>query len=338
MGGGFLIWQNMRDSLAAKTENTVITNAIVSANKQYLAFILPRFSRQNGKYQLSADLIARRWADHYWGIGNATPEMDKEPFGWEEYKLALTWQYRIGKHLYPAVEIDLRYGDLFEKQADGLLDNADIEGTQPAYYLGRGINLLFDTTDSQTYPTRGIKYTLSYKNYATLPRSSQPGKSLEMLWQPDFDKSSLDLNHYLSPTPGWVIAAQSSFVQSENSIPFTFFPELGSRLRAYDSKRFIDQTLIAQRLEQRVFPSELSWMKGKGLMQGKLWSRMGFVAFSETGQVARHVTHYQWNRNHWSNGFGIRYAIIPKDKLNFRIDFGFGEDTFNFIFQAREVF
>lgn len=338
MGGGFLIWQNTRDSLDTKAENTILTNAIVSANKQFLAFVLPRFSRQGGKYQLSADLLARRWSDHYWGIGNSTPEAAKEPFGWEEYKLSLAWQYRLGKHFYPSVEVDVRFSDLFDTQEDGLLSQTDLQGTTPAYYFGRGVNLLFDTVDSSSYPTKGLKYSLSYKNYATIPKSNPGSETLMQLLEPDFDKLTLDLNHYLSPIPGWVIAAQSSFAQSENATPFTFYPELGNKLRAYDSKRFIDKTLLAQRLEQRIFPAELPWLKSAGYLQGKLFRRAGLVIFSEAGQVAPHAKHYRWDRNHWSNGFGLRYAILPEEKLNFRIDFGFGEDTFNFIFQAREVF
>ena len=338
MGGGFIVWNKEFLQEQRKASNTLIGNVLLTAKSQYLAFILPQFTRDDGDLQYGADLIARRWSDNFWGIGNNTLEQDKEAFGWEEYRLGLSGKYLIWKNLYPGIELDFRFGDLFKETAGGALASGTILGSKPAFYLGRGASLSWDNTNAKYYPHKGIKYELRFTDYATLNNQDDDLGELKEYLHSDFSKLSLNLNHYINPVSGIVLAAQTSAIIADGQVPFNFLPELGSSLRAYDSKRYIDKTMLAQRLEPRIIPSELPFLQERGILQSKFWRRTGLVFFTEFGQIAPDISQAKWERNHWSNGWGLRYTILPQDKLNLRMDFGWGQDTFNFIFQAREVF
>ncbi len=338
MAGGFLVWNKEFNIKESKATNTIISNALVTAKSQYLAFLLPQFTRKDGDLQYGADLIARRWSDNFWGIGNGTLERSKEAFGWEEYRLGFNAKYRIWDNLYPGVELDFRFGDLFKESAGGAMASGNISGSKPAFYVGRGASLSWDNTNAKYYPEKGINYELRFMDYATLHNQDGDLGELKEYIDSDFNKLTLNLNHYINPVQGLVLAAQTSVVLSDKQVPFNFLPELGSKLRAYDSKRYIDKAMLAQRIEPRIFPSELPFFKDRGIMQSKFWRRTGMVLYSEFGQVAPEISQTSWERNHFSNGFGFRYTILPQDKLNLRMDFGWGQDTFNFIFQAREVF
>jgi hypothetical protein len=176
--------------------------------------------------------------------------------------------------------------------------------------------LRYDNTDGSYFPRQGVKMEAKQLWY-------------ESAWGSDFEyrQSSLDARGYLPLSPNQVLAAQSDLQANTGDVPFFRYPELGNRLRAYDSKRFIDQVRISQRIEHRVFP-----------FHGNFTRRIGFVSFVETGQVASEFDLIRLRDWHWSVGAGLRFSILPEQRLNLRADIGFGEDSVNVIINAREVF
>ena len=143
----------------------------------------------------------------------------------------------------------------------------------------------------------------------------------------NYSESKIDLRAYLTSSPVSVLALQSDLVTHDGNTPFYNYPELSARLRAFDGKRFIDALRISQRIENRVFP-----------FSGNFSRRLGFVLFAEVGQVAEDIQSLALKDLHYSFGGGLRFSILPDEKLNLRADFGFWGDDMNFIINAREVF
>jgi hypothetical protein len=331
MGGGFLNYQKTLPSSKTNDELSLASLVIYSARHQFQFLLMPKYSLRNESQVLMLNLKGRHWPDTFWGIGNETPDSTEEKYTQEEFQLGLNLEQLVYKKLYLTGHIDYRIENILNKEANGILANENIVGNDTGnHYLGKGLGLRWKSTDSNYYPTRGFNNSLSFLNY-TSPENviSSDGS---------FDIFTFDANYYTSPIQGWVIATQTSFVNTENNIPFSFLPELGSKLRAYNSKRYIDKALIAQRLEQRVFPADFRFMQEKGYLQSKFWKKSGMVVFVEAGQVASHTKQFNLNRNHYSYGLGLRYSIIPQERLNLRMDFGFGKDTMNFIVQGTEAF
>lgn len=330
MGGAFgtLLRSTEKDSL--NSELLVNSLLIYTANKQFQLLALPQLKLRDSQYRLGLDLRSRNWPDKFYGIGNNTDEDNFEQFTQRRLKAALEADIRIWNNLYAGAT-----AAFIQEKILGLNPlNIPLEGEYHGLgssqsYLGVGSLLRMKNTDNDQYPSRGIDYSASYTQYLNPQNDYPDGK---------FGLSKLELSHYMSPVEGSVIALQSSFMRAYRDVPFSFLPELGGSLRAYDSKRFINNVLLAQRAELRIFPAELPFLSGFSLLQTDFFSRGGFVLFSEVGQVAGEEKELGWRRNHFSQGFGLRYSISKAPKLNVRADFAFGDDGFNFLVQGSEAF
>ncbi len=311
MAGGFFYVGSKEDP-----ELSLLGNAIYTQNKQFLAVLLPEYYDPDLKLRYSSEAYLKLWPDTFYGSGNFTDGDISEPFTSEMYVNTFT----LSKEFWPKVFVSLLsaqgYHRIVKSVDHGMLETSDLDGKEDSFYSGIGYRLRYDTTDNQNYPTRGVRYSIGHIIYRE-----------ELLSDYDFTEHRYDFRHYLSINPRIVLASQTDLAINSGDAPYYSYLELGNRLRAYDSKRFIDKARIAQRLEQRITP----FSNGAS-------SRLGFVTFVETGQVMPTWDKIRLTDWHWSVGFGLRFSILPQERLNLRMDFGFGDDSINFIVNAREVF
>jgi hypothetical protein len=68
------------------------------------------------------------------------------------------------------------------------------------------------------------------------------------------------------------------------------------------------------------------------------WERWGMVGFVGIGNVAPSISELGFGLLKSSWGLGLRYAAIPEERLNIRIDFGFGTQNPGFYLNIREAF
>ena len=62
---------------------------------------------------------------------------------------------------------------------------------------------------------------------------------------------------------------------------------------------------------------------------------MGFVG---AGDVASSFGNIDLSKIKTSFGFGVRYLVLPKERINIRIDLGFGSQLPGLYFNIREAF
>jgi hypothetical protein len=293
---------------------SLLGNTIYSQNKQFMLALIPSY--ELGAFSLDSSMQFSSWPDTFYGTGNFTAPDEWEAFTSSYYATETSLSYRLGRSLSASLQMDLGLHKLKEVEESGMLENAQIPGKEDAVHSGIGASLRFDSSDGGFYPTRGLKFELKQLWY-------EADLGSDHTWQ----KNLYDFRLYVPLSSKSVFATQSDLELNRGDVPFYRYPELGNRLRAYDSKRFIDKVRISQRVENRLFPFE-----------DGAWTRLGFVLFAETGQVAPELQDIALKDWHLSLGGGIRFSILPKERLNLRADFGFGSDSFNFIINAREVF
>ncbi len=56
------------------------------------------------------------------------------------------------------------------------------------------------------------------------------------------------------------------------------------------------------------------------------WKRLGFVAFAGAGNVSHNILEYDFSNLKYSYGAGLRFLFNKKEKVNLRMDIGFGND------------
>jgi hypothetical protein len=94
-------------------------------------------------------------------------------------------------------------------------------------------------------------------------------------------------------------------------------------MRGYYLGRYRDKNMIAIQAEYRWLPA--------------IW-RFGIVGFAGFGDVADKISRFDFGGFEYSYGFGLRFLLNPEQKINLRLDFGFGKGTSGIYFTAGEAF
>jgi hypothetical protein len=83
---------------------------------------------------------------------------------------------------------------------------------------------------------------------------------------------------------------------------------------------------------------DYQYMAGQVEYRTLLFWRIGAVAFFSMGDVAPNFGSFQLRSFKYAYGFGIRYMLDKKEKLNIRFDMGFGKETSGVYFAIEESF
>ena len=93
-------------------------------------------------------------------------------------------------------------------------------------------------------------------------------------------------------------------------------------MRGYYYGRFRDKIYVAQQIELRTF----------------FWKRLGAVAFAGMGNVTNSYNGLSLNQSRFSFGGGLRFKFNEAEKVNIRMDIGFGKGTSGVYFGMEEAF
>jgi outer membrane protein assembly factor BamA len=192
-----------------------------------------------------------------------------------------------------------------------LLDSGLVLGSGGGYSSGIGLLATWDSRNDNLYPTNGGYYQFSAISYG-------PALGSEFA----YNCYLVDLRQYASVFGRHILALQGVFAADTGSPPFQAMNQLGVFLRGYTQSRFEDKSLVAFQTEYRL----------------PLSRRFGLVGFVGCGEVARSMEEYSLSRLKTSTGFGIRFALIPEQKVNLRIDLGIGKDDSSFDITLMEFF
>ena len=107
-------------------------------------------------------------------------------------------------------------------------------------------------------------------------------------------------------------------------------------MRGHYLGRFRDKTMLAAQMEYRLPLGRKSWIDERE--KPPFWERWGVVGFVGFGNVAPSVSQLGFEKIKSSFGFGLRYAAKSNERVNVRIDFGFGTQNPGFYLNIRESF
>lgn len=318
--GGGILFLKYRPEITADIiddiENNFSFTARYSEKHQFYAKFEPDIYIYNGDYFLSLPLEYQNWPSTFYGIGNDSSEKDGEDYTPEIFKTSVTLKRKLLDKWSIALLYELEYFKILKMKSDLLLATKTIPGSEENLVSGSGISLIFDTRDSETYPEKGNFFTINFLNFNPFLGSDY-----------NFSRIDLDLRHFLSPGNNQVLAIQSGLTMIKGDAPFNKLSKVDSFLRAYNVDQFIDLHVGALRMEYRIFPSD--W---------KILKRIGFVFFTETGQVANSLAEFAFSELKLSYGLGIRYAIFTDEIFNLRLDVGFGKNSSNISVSGGEAF
>jgi outer membrane protein assembly factor BamA len=280
-------------------------------NKQYIFQISPEIYLKDELYKFSGNFGYANFPDKFYGIGNNTKKTDEEDYTSRLFNFRPVLQRKIFSNLYAGIQYDYARAKLTKLETGKLLHSGTIPGSEGGIVSGIGINVTWDSRNNNLYPSSGSYHQFSAVSY-------EPALGSDFT----FNSYILDLRHYKSIFDQHILAVQGVIAVSTGNPPFQILNQLGAFLRGYYQSRFEDRNLVAFQIEYRM---PLFW-------------RFGLAGFAGFGEVSHEFNNISLKELKPSTGFGIRFALIPEQKVNLRIDFGFGKDDSSFDITINELF
>ena len=304
------------ESDSTSHKNLIYYSNEVSEKKQYSIHLMPEIYFKNGIYKFLANVKFKHWPSTFYGIGNEHTQDIKEQYTKQVSDIDLEVMRELADIWQASLIYEFSHFQIKKMEEEGLLVVGNIPGCEENITSGVGFSLSYDTRDSDTYPQNGCLYNFKSVLFSDIFASDY-----------NFIRSEIDLRQYLSIFNNQTLAFQGYFSTVSNEIPFHKMSHLNDYMRAVTANKFIDRNSIIFRIENRIFP----WSHS-------LFERFGFVAFLETGEVAGSLEELSLNELKLSYGAGLRISFLMNDRLNVRLDIGFGEQNRSLSMGSREEF
>ena len=292
--------------------SSVSTPAYYTTQKQFSGAIKPEYYSGDDRNYLYSEIVFLKWPEYYYGIGSSTSKDDEEEYTINRYGIKLTAQREFFDGLYLGLTYDFGYVKFSETEANGLLENGTVIGSEDGGISGIGLASSYDTRDLIYFPGKGNFYQFNINFY---------GGDLGSDYT--YNRYTLDLRQYFTLADNQYVAVQTLGDFIDGNPPFTVLPRVGDIIRGYYPTRYTDNNLMAFQSEYRLVP---------------LWKRLGIVLFGGVGGVAPEISEFDSDNFKFGAGFGIRYVFVKQERLNLSVDIGFGESGAEFYMAIAEAF
>ncbi len=236
--------------------------------------------------------------DVYYGIGNANDPDVNESYTNKYFEIEGQLFYPLNPITFVGLAWDLQYNNITDIEDNGLLDTDSPTGKEGGYITAIGPTFKYDSRDNAIYPTKGLLISSYIRPY--------------FLGDFNFTSYWFDYRQYwkLGETFKNVFAVNVNVsFTSGDEVPFYKLPQLGG------SRRLRGITNASLYRDKQLFFSQIEYRR-------HLFWRFGGVAFAGFGDVAENLGDYQFNELKYVVGVGGRFAAIPSQRLNLRLDMG----------------
>ena len=242
------------------------------------------------------------YPDKTWGLGNNTPENAKEDYALKQFFFNPQILFKLRGNIFFGASFELQKISDFTYINGGVFDEQDITGKSGGLSSGVGLLVTWDTRNNAYSPSHGVFAEINATTFTELIGS-------------DFNFVSylIDIRKFMPAGLSRVLAFQSITKINVGSTPYRNLSMLGGTdmMRGYFKGRYTDQNMFTIQAELRQY---LFW-------------RFGIAGFASAGQVSKYVDNFGLSEFHYAYGAGLRFVVKEREKLNLRIDFGFGKNS-----------
>lgn len=282
-------------------------------NKQLDTWASWHVFTRDENFLLKGDFRFRDFPDRFYGLGNNSQLAQKEQYSYQLFVLKSLQLKKIKPGFFVGFDYELEYEYNFKYTDNGLLGNGSITGYNGGVGSALGLVSILDTRDNIINPYKGRYAEFSTYFFSPLLKSTFAFQTVNASYQ-----------QYWQLKPKHILAWQTKARLSFGEVPFLDMSTLGNDdiLRGYPKNRFRDHHFLATQVEYR-FP--LFW-------------RFGGVAFAGAGDVFGPHSVLSLNNLKYSIGTGLRFVVDPAERLNIRLDYGYGREGGYFYFVVGEAF
>jgi apolipoprotein N-acyltransferase len=291
----------------------ISANALYTFNRQFINEVSLLQYTAGNNYLLKAGFSFNKFPEKFYGIGNKATEENVQTITYNVFKADISLLKKVQNNTYTGIRYN--YANYYNIHADNpassMLDT--LTGGNGSIQSGLGVELLYDSRDNTFNSTKGwyALFDAAWNN--TLFGSGT-----------NYFAFDADIRKYHKLNSGAVLAWQGMVKIKEGEVPFTQLSYLGGGniMRGFYAGRYRDNDLVAAQAEYR----------------RPIWRNWGIVLFAGVGKVGKSLDDLHVKDMQHSLGFGFRRTISKQQKINLRMDVGYGNGQCNFYINIGEAF
>lgn len=302
---------NRRDTISPSSSTMLV--GVYSTSKTYMALLAQKFYLNEDKWRLKFILGT---GDIYFQFYEGGNGMIYEDGTWIDYNTSMTFM---------VLDVKRRFVKNFYIGLEGVLNKAttvfDVENPATGQDLiskanlnSLGYNFLYDSRDHVNFPIKG--FFIQYKN--SFVRDAIGATE-------NFDQFEIAANYFwdIKRNENSILVSRFFADISAGDVPFEGQNVIGiDDLRGYSEGKYRGNQVYAVQAELRQHIH-------------KKWGMVGFLGI---GAAVDEISEIGDTLMLPSVGFGVRYLMIGKEKINIGIDVGFGREDWSLAFRIGETF
>ncbi|MDR0229683.1 MAG: outer membrane protein assembly factor [Flavobacteriaceae bacterium] len=260
------------------------------------------------KYRLYYDMSFKYMPTKYYGIGydaGNAGEFSK----YDEYQLGL--KLDVLRKVLPNTYVGATFSALniqSKNFKDGdIRPESDAQNTM----IGGGLIATYDSRDFNPNPSKGLYIKFEQIYY---PKALGSNKS--------FGKISFTTRTYQQVWKNAILAFDLNAEVTNGDVPWTMLSQIGGsrQMRGYLKGQYRDRNQVNTQVELRQ----------------KIYNRHGVAVWGGAGNVFENKDKFQLSHTLPTYGIGYRWEF--KNRVNIRLDYGFGKGQSGFYFNVNESF
>ncbi|GAB4040931.1 BamA/TamA family outer membrane protein [Spirosoma gilvum] len=297
LAGSFTFRFNKHDTLT-RTSNTQAL-ALYSLRKQFIAAVNGTTYFPGERIILNHQLSYSYFPDKFWGLGKDAPDEHVEPYIFKQYYIYLHFQRKLKERVFAGLIYEYQRLLDVDYQAGGLFDQLAVIGRQPYHISGAGLSLTYDSRNNAFAPDRGGFLQVYFNHFNPVFGSNFR-----------YTNYVIDFRRFLRIYRQQVLAIQAYGFFNRGDTPLRSLASFGgsNSMRGFYDGRYRSEDQIVAQAEYRV---PLFW-------------RLGAVGFFGVGNVGDNLRELNFQELKYSFGGGLRLSLNQKERLNLRIDYGWG--------------
>lgn len=293
--------------------STITGDVIYTSKKQIIVELDGDLYFSRGTIRSLTSLNFQKYPNKFFGIGNNTAKSDEENYTHQTIYFNSVLYMNVSSHLNAGPAFHFEDITMKETEPGGRLSTGIIAGSNGGTLAAVGFVLNWDSRDNTIAARTGSLYQGTALFYRSVLGSDF-----------SFTDVQIDTRTFFEIAPDQILAIQAAGEFIDGIAPFHRLKEFGgqSLLRGYFEGRYRDNHGVALQAEYRVL----------------VWWRFGVVGFVGAAQVADKISHLGLKRFWLAGGAGLRFAWSPKERVNLRLDYGFGNNSSGMYITVTEAF
>lgn len=301
------LYRTSRDTLTSRSDISLYAQGSVTGF--YTFGIQGNHYLPKDKFKIIYDAYFCHFPLSFWGIGYEMESNDDNESDYTLLESALDMQFlwRLSHHTYLGPSANFNYQKATKIERPQLWDGQDPR----VFCYGFGLSFNFDTRDLPTNASRGFYVGVRQQFFPRFMGNHYA-----------FSMTDVEASAYHRFWSSGIMAFRIHGAAAYGNPSWGMLPTLdaGNSIRGYYEGRYRDKNVLDAVVELRQH----------------VWRRNGIVLWGGVGSVFSRFNQVKWDTLLPSYGIGYRWEF--KDRVNVRVDLGFGKHSSSINFGINEAF